>query len=82
MPAPGESQGSAPEVSQAPISRESQVPLSGESQGPDLGESQMPHEGDFAMLGPDQSPSIAPGCAFRRRPTASPGGRSWRGACK
>jgi hypothetical protein len=60
MPAPGESQGSAPEVSQAPISRESQVPLSGESQGPDLGESQMPHEGDFAMLGPDQSPPDSP----------------------
>jgi len=32
------------------------MPLSGESQGPDLGESQMPHEGDFAMLGPNQSP--------------------------
>jgi hypothetical protein len=48
----GKSQGPEPGESQAPISGESQVSLSGESQ--------MPHEGDFATLGPDQSPPDSP----------------------
>jgi len=60
MPALGRSQMPAPGESQAPILGESQVPLSRESQALDLGDNQMPHEGDFAMLGPDQSPLDSP----------------------